>query len=112
MGAIRDRLDLGLEEVKKYLRVDDDHDDVLIEALIESTKEFADEFCNNPFTKADGDEQPIPAAIKVWCLKRIARNYERRAEGMAYDQAIGAGSISWGDPEYAELWPYRRLPGL
>jgi uncharacterized phage protein (predicted DNA packaging) len=116
MGAVVDRLSLDPEDVKTYLRVDHDADDDIIEMLVDSAKEHADEFLNNEFTHEDEDgeevEDDIPAPIKMWVLKRVARNYERRSEGLSSAGGRGSDSANWGDEEYTELMRYRLLPGV
>lgn len=49
MGAVADRLELTVEECRNHLRVDDDTDDALINALLEAAKQRADSYLNNPF---------------------------------------------------------------
>ena len=112
MGAVRDRLTVTLDEAKTWLRIDDDADDALLVALIDAAKEAADAYLNNPFTDAEGNPLPIPAAVKVWVLERVARLYERRAEAIASESVSGAGNVAWGPEEYALLWPYRKVPGF
>jgi hypothetical protein len=51
MGAVRDRLDLTLAEARNYLRVDDDADNELIESLIATVLEKADEYLGNDFDR-------------------------------------------------------------
>lgn len=111
VGAIKDRLELTIDEVKDWIP-DDDIKDSVVETLMDSAKESADNFCNNSFEDDDGYEESIPAAIKIWCLKRIARDYERRIEGLNSEQIAGLGAHMYGENEYEELWPYRRLPGV
>ena len=113
MGAISDRLELSVDEVKSFLREYDDSKEVntLIKMLIEAAKQAADAYCNNPFLDENGEEMPIPTVIKLWCLKWIARNYERRASGLVSEQVSGIGSVSWGEEDYSELHPYRSNPG-
>lgn len=177
MGAVFDRLNLTLAEVKNYLKVEVSDDDTLIQSLIDSAKVAADDYLNNSFEnvyrervgRADGSETvftvdntpvfidsetvylaneeqvldsdytfdytdgevtfltvpesglveisyeaelAIPEPIKTWCLQRIARQYERRSEGLESESVSGIGSTAWGDNDYSLLNPYRRLPGL
>lgn len=111
MGAVKDRLNIDLAEVKAFLHIDGDNEDVVLQTLVDAAKEAADQFLNNPFTDKGGNPQPIPAPVKLWVLKRVARSYERRAEGVV-SQRDEVGAVQWGPEEYAELWPYRRNPGL
>jgi hypothetical protein len=50
-GPVGTRLSLDLGSVKLYLRVDTDDDDDLISTLINSAKQRADDFLQNPFTE-------------------------------------------------------------
>lgn len=110
MGAIQERLVLDLDTVKNFVRASD-ADNEIIEFLVDAAKEEADNYCNNPFLSAYGEELPIPSAVKLWCLKWIARNYERRQSGLTSEQMSGLGSTSWGEVEFDELMPYRIYPG-
>jgi hypothetical protein len=112
MGAVADRLDVPIETLRQYLKVDDDSDDLVISDLFESAKHEADQFLNNPFLGADGEDQSIPPPVRTWVLKRLARDYARREDGLASDSATGVGSTTWGAGEYTELWPYRKSPGM
>ena len=47
--AVRTRLDLALDEVKSWLRVENDADDLLIAGLIEASRDAADKWLNNEF---------------------------------------------------------------
>src|SRR5690606_31130078 len=111
MGAVKDRLNIDLAEVKAFLHIDGDDEDIVLQTLIDAAKEAADGFLNNDFLDAEGNPKPIPAAVKLWVLKRVARSYERRAEGVE-SQRDEVGAVQWGPEEYAELWPWRRNPGL
>lgn len=112
MGAVADRLDVPIETLRQYVKMDDDSDDPVISDLFESAKHEADAFLNNPFLDAEGNEQPVPPPVRTWVLKRMARDYVRREEGLASDSATGVGSTTWGASEYTELWPYRKSPGM
>ncbi len=126
MRAISERLELTLKEVRAFLREgeviplepesgDEENvqpEDVILEALIDAAKEAADDYCNNPFVDKDGNELPIPARIKLWCLKWVARQYENRPSGLVQEQISGLGALTWGSVDYTDLMPYRRIPGL
>ena len=111
MGAVTDNLKLTVQEAKDYCRVDDTTDDWLIKLLITTSKEAADEFCNNDFGNQaeDGDGDlievgtRIPDAVKLGCLEYIAYYYDHRGE-------VGHGTI----PEVAaNHWKkYRLIPGF
>lgn len=114
-------LDAGitLTEAKSYLRVDHDSDDVLIQTLIEAAQEQAEQFLGHDFTETDADtgevtQLPIPATVKLACLRMVAAFYESRADGVASeklgDHALTLGQIPWDVQRM--LWPYRKNPGL
>lgn len=46
-------------------------DDAVLGSLIVMAKQMADEYCNNPFTDADGNNEPIPDAVKTGVLQLI-----------------------------------------
>jgi uncharacterized phage protein (predicted DNA packaging) len=110
--AVYDRLIITLAEMKNYLRVSHDEDDDLIMDLVDAAKEDADNYLNNPFEDSDGEELPIPLAVKRWVMARVARQYERRVEGLSSEGISGLNSISWGKEEYAGVQQYRINPGL
>lgn len=111
MGAIRERLDLDLDTVKAYLFIDTKHEDTVLEILLNSALEVADQYCNNPFIE-NGRELPIPEDVKLWVLQRISRDYHRRSEGKSQEQTSGLGSTTWGEEEFKALHPYRKYPGF
>ena len=121
--AIYDNLEIGLEEAKAWLRlyVEDleengnennelDITDLELEMLIEAAKQKADNYVQRDEEYFDnGNGVEIPKAIKLWCLKDIARQYERRASGEEQRSINGAESTHWDEEDYEELWPYRNL---
>lgn len=124
MGAVSDRLNLlgtaagldagdELELIKTHLRVDHDDEDELLERLIASAKTRADTFLNNPFTDLTGAPLAIPEPVAQWVLERVARSYERRAEGLTSTGIGGlSGNTVWGEDEYGLLEQYRLIPGF
>lgn len=92
---LKDSLSLDLEDVKKYLRVEFDHDNRLIENLIASALEFVDHELNRRW-----EPGKVPAPIKIAVLQIIAWWYENRG-----DQD--------GMPSFAEdvISRYRFIPG-
>jgi Phage gp6-like head-tail connector protein len=124
MGAVLDRLNLAgvgagvtaadeLELVKTHLRIDHTDEDVLLEQFIASAKARADTYLNNPFADGSGAPLAIPIPVAQWVLERVARSYERRAEGLT---SVGIGGLSgntvWGEDEYGLLEQYRLIPGF
>ncbi|MDD3092381.1 MAG: head-tail connector protein [Methanoregulaceae archaeon] len=110
--AVYDRLTITLTEMKNYLRVSHEEDDELITDLVNSAKEDADNYLNNPFEDADGEELDIPSTVKRWVMGRVARMYERRIEGLSSEGISGLNTIAWGKEEYSGIQQYRINPGL
>lgn len=118
MGAVADRLKLDLDEMKQYLGVaeSDDSQDEDIRCALDAAKDDADAFLCNPFFHLDIDgtvvEDPIPATVKQWVKRRVARYIDRRVEGIQIETVDGVGSAHWGSDEYRGLWPHRMNPGF
>lgn len=123
MGAVADRLELDLAEMKRYLGIaeDDTSQDEDIQSALDAAKDDADGFLNNPFTETTVDEEtgeetvtplPIPAAVKQWVKRRVARYIDRRVEGVQIETVSGIGTVHWGPDEYQGLLPYRMNPGF
>ena len=110
--AVYDRLDLSLEEVKDWLKVEVADDDDLLEDLIDSVKREADSFLQNPFEDADGNPMDIPEDVRLGVLLKIARYYVKRSDGLASTAVTGLGSSTWAmDKEAQRLWVrYRIFP--
>lgn len=66
----------SLDEVKSYLRVDTNDDDVLIASLIESSEQL----CVNITRAENTDELYTSATAKVAVLYTVAYLYEHREE--------------------------------
>jgi uncharacterized phage protein (predicted DNA packaging) len=111
-SAVYDRLIVTLTEMKNYLRVSHEEDDEYIADLINAAKEDADNYLNNPFEDSEGEELDIPATVKRWVMARVARQYERRVEGLSSESISGLNSIAWGKEEYSGIQQYRINPGL
>lgn len=110
--AVYDRLIITLTEMKNYLRVSHEEDDEYIADLINAAKEDADNYLNNPFEDSEGEELDIPSTVKRWVMARVARQYERRVEGLSSESISGLNSITWGKEEYSAIQQYRINPGL
>lgn len=124
MGAVQDRLDVTLDELKNYLGipVDEDDDDLILGLMLDAAKEAADAFLNNPFEELDGDgevvERPIPSMVKAGVIQWAAFNAvhrdptitSRRASALAESYA----SKAEGDMNVRRtFWaPFRLMPGL
>lgn len=76
---------LSLEEVKLYLRIDGDEEDLLITALIGTAKELCEQILRHPLSEFE----TIPLTVKQATLFCIANIYEKR-EGVAnYNKGSG-----------------------
>lgn len=105
--AVTDRLQIPLEEVKAYFRVDTDLEDNIIEACVVAAKSEADIYLQNPFVDSGGNPLPIPASVKIWVLKRAHHHFLQRVGGVANESLQGIGSVAYRDDAFAELKPYR-----
>jgi len=142
MGAVVDRLDLDLAEMKAYLGVTVATYDDLLTDLFGAAKEIADEYLNNEFLDPDdGSELPIPGPVKygvyTWAgqMSRIpglglgvgaggggaASGVKAEKAGdvsrtfMSAGQMYSSQSAGGGylTNEVAMFWqPYRILPGM
>lgn len=54
----------------------------------------------------------IPEDIKLWCLQKIARWYERRPDGLTSNSVQALVTETWGPEEYSSISHYRRFRGL
>lgn len=110
-------LQISLEEVKAYLRIDHTADDVLLTLLIESAKEHAEAYLNHDFTELDSEGMvtflTIPSSVKLACLKMINSWYDYRDDvtetSRLGDRSRNVGDVPW-DAEKM-LWPHKKLVG-
>jgi len=114
--TLRDRVNLSLNEVKAWLRIDHDDEDYLIETLMDSAFEYTESFLNNDFISDEGEELEIPTPVKYAVLKIISGMYEHRTDNIKSvnvgDYSVGFGnSESFLDAEKV-LWKYRIIPGV
>jgi len=104
--ALKDNITITLEELKNYLKVENTEDDSLINDLLESACEAAENFMGQDFTG-----ETVPKTVIKWIKKRIAKDYEIRTEGMV-KQRLGDESIEIVREDYSDLTPYRINPGF
>lgn len=57
-------------------------------------------------------ELAIPEPVATWVLQHIARDYERRVEGLKGEAVTGLGRVDWGEENFDLLDPFRLSPGL
>ena len=72
---------ITVAEVKEYLRLDHDEDDVLSKELIEAAQEWAEEYCGHPLTRHPDIEGSIdpPKKFKLALRQLVAHWYENRS---------------------------------
>jgi hypothetical protein len=113
MGAVAERCEILLSDAKTFLRVVHDAEDALINGLIDSALQLADEYLNNPFTDATGAAKPIPATVRQWCCTMIADGYANRTNRLHSETVSGVGGTEfWADVNYSLIEKYRLNPGL
>lgn len=86
--AVQDRLNLSLAELKSLLGITVDTQDALLQLRLDAAKEAADNFLNNHFRNADGEDLQIPTNVKLGVLEYIREN-------MAVSASV-ASSVSSG----------------
>lgn len=104
--ALKDKITLTLEEVKAFLHIDHDAEDVVLQRMLSAAANAAEQYLNHDF----GDD-PVPEEVEIWVLNRVARQFQRRGEGLHHESFEGHTQI-WDAEEYRDLWPYRKLPGV
>lgn len=87
------KINLNLEEIKTFLRVENNLEDDLIQSLQKAAKNEAESFLNTDFHEYDEDgnlikENEAPEEVKTWILNRIAVLYENRGEVPAPDYSM------------------------
>lgn len=78
--AIKNRMNITVYDAKNWLRIDHNHDDVLIDNILDGALDFVDSYLNNDFLDADGYELPIPSEIRIAVLQLVAVWYENRTD--------------------------------
>lgn len=104
--ALKDKITLTLEEVKAFLHIDHDAEDVILQRMLAGAVNAAERYLNHDF-----GEDPVPEDVELWLLNRIARAYSRRGEGLRQENFEGETRV-WDPEEYRDLWPYRKNPGV
>lgn len=111
VSAVKDNFQYDRKMMSDFLQVEiSDSEDNLLELMFEAAKEDADSICNNPFEDSDGLVS-IPAAVKMWVLRRTARLWENRTSGIA-SEGDTTGNVVWKDDDYRDLLRYRIEPGF
>ena len=115
-----DRIVVSVEEMKSYLRIDNDLDNAMIQDLIISAKEQADNYMQNDFTTINETTgelvlTPIPLSVYRAIKGLVAYWYYNRED---FVQNENAGTYQKGKAKdvpmnfYDTLWAYRKEPWL
>ncbi len=104
--ALKDRITLTVDEVKLFLHIDHDAEDIVLQRMLAGAANAAEQYLNHDF----GDK-PVPEEVELWIINRVARQYKRRGEGLRQEGFEGE-TKTWGAEEYRDLWPYRKNPGV
>lgn len=113
--AVTDRLQITPEEAKAYFRlngVEEPMNDIAVQLCVNGAKSDADGHLKNDFEDKQGNDLPIPPAIKLWVLKRAYYHYTQRVGGVESESVSGIGSVTYNTKEFfAELnqWRDRRV---
>lgn len=111
-GAIETRLDIDIDDVKVFLKVENDVEDSWFnDVAIPGVKQLADAVCQSEFLDADGKDEYIPEAIRMWCMERIGRAYELRANGLVRESVSMLGSVEWDKEDMSILMRWRNYDG-
>lgn len=99
-------MQITLQEIKSYLKVENDEDDTLINNLIIAAKEHCKVFLGRPIDEeemTDENRWTVPETVRIAIYMLVAHWYENR--GVMADKLSGeiAYSVS------ALLWPYRLI---
>lgn len=113
MSTLYEILDIDLADVKAYLRVDHDDDDSLLDLLVKSACDYAEEFLNWDDLD-DKTKDDIPAAVELACVRMVASWYEQRRDDVTSETVEGYSysidDIPWSARNL--LIQYRRFPNL
>lgn len=104
---LKDNINITVETAKIWLKVNpsDTDDDEFIHKLLDGAANRAQRFMNNEFTKGE-----VPADVEIWILKKVARDYEKRINGLV-SEAVSDINKTFGQEEFDDLLPYRVFVG-
>lgn len=99
-------MQITLEEIKNYLKVEHNEDDALIDSMILAAVKHCEAFLGRPLSEQNMTQEEmwtVPETVKLAVLMLVAHWYENR--GVVLNKTTGeiAYSVS------ALLWPYRRI---
>lgn len=105
---LKDNINITVAIAKVFLKVDADItiEDDLIHKMLDGASNRAQRFMNNEFTSGE-----VPADVELWILKRVARTYSRRVEGLS-SNSVSDINESFGEEEFDDLLPYRVFVGM
>ena len=78
--ALKDKMTLTIEEVKLFLHIDHDAEDVVLQRMLSAAANAAERYLNHDF----GDD-PVPEEVEIWIMNRVARQFQRRGEGLHHE---------------------------
>lgn len=92
--AVQDRLDLDLDGLKELLGISGTAEDVKLQLWLDTGKEEADAYCNNPFWEYDENfdyvdppvELAIPNAIKTGIVEYVKAMREMAPVGVSEEE--------------------------
>lgn len=101
---------ISLDLAKKYLQITTDHDDGIINILIEQAENRVKQFINRDY--ADEDEE-APAAVKGCALRLVSYYYDNRS-GSKSKRTDGLGGEEYRSETeiLQDISDYRRSPWL
>lgn len=103
-------LDLTVDEMKNYLRINNDEDELLLLDLIESAKEEIGVYINRDYKTLEGIQLPIPTRLKTVAMQIVAIRYENRTTIRHGNMSSSVAEMI--KEELQSLSSYRRTPGL
>lgn len=104
--AIRDHLDIDVDDVKAWLGVSGETFDSLLGLVLSATLALADEYCMNTFLDEDG-EVDIPDGVKLGVLQCIVAAWQQcpaalaagaAAPGVVSSRSVDGISVAYADP--------------
>jgi hypothetical protein len=121
--AVQDRAfpsssDDGLTKLKDYLRIpaSDTSDDTVLELALESAKEQADQYLQNPFEDADGNAEDIPSQVEMGVLVHAAtiafrEQPEIQSKSGEYSESFRLPTDALHETQQKYWGSYRQHPG-
>ena len=112
--GLADINDISVEEVKNYLRLnsDFDDDDDLLENLVLSAIGEVESYTGSDFDEYD----EMPADVRVWILKKVAKDYFVREAGKSSESVSGISEGFSMDVDEKEkeryLFKYKKFWGF